>query len=159
MNAEKLSIEKIFPARKGKNKAFSCLQVRSSVSSQDGRSSDVKSILLGGNFEKKGKVSFETVANATIKKFDLKEGDDLGQAIKRGLRITVTEKEDDGQENLGFQAKVNPSTGQILTKGGKDILRKTEVTGLDRADSLVQSDGVREGVKADAEAVEAELSA
>lgn len=154
---ETLTVEKIFPARKGKNQAFSALQVRSSVSSQEGRASDITSFFLGGNFEKKGKVAFQTVANKVITEKKIKVGTDLGKISGKDLRIKITEKVDDGNENLGFQAKVNPSTGEVLQIGGKDILRKAEVRPADEVDELITSDGVRE--LAEAATQEVELSA
>ena len=154
MRTETLTVEKIFPARKGKNKDFSCLQVRSNASSQDGRSSSITSKLLGGQFEKKGKVAFQTAANSVIKEKKIRVGSDLGEALGEDLRIKITEKVDDGAENLGFQAKINPSTGEVLQQGGKDILRRSDVKAASEEDQLVNSDGVREGVTADAKEVE-----
>lgn len=151
---ETLKVEKIFPAREGKNQDFSLLQVRSSASSQDGRASDITSFFLGGNFEKKGKVAFQTVANKVVQEKKIKVGTDLGKASGKDLRIRITEKLDDGSENLGFQAKINPSTGQVLTQGSRDILRKAEIRPADEADQLITADGVREAVKAEAEEVE-----
>jgi hypothetical protein len=75
----------------------------------------------------------------------LSEGSDFS-ALVAPHRIVTLEKvsSEMTDDDRGYTPKINPSTGEILTRGGETIFRKTEVVeqGSDVIDLLVSHDTV-----------------
>lgn len=136
MKPQNVIVEKIYPARDGKNQDFVTLQLRSKVVKESG--SGLQSMLLGGNFEE-NRVAFQSMQKARLEKFGITEGCNLSAKIGVGVRLTVEENTTGG---LGFQPKINPQTGEILTKAGQTIYRKVSLTDLNEPDTYVEHDTV-----------------
>lgn len=81
-----------------------------------------------------------------LKEYNLKEGDDFSAKVSPSRIITVEKLESEVPENQGFRPKMNPSTGELLTKDGEQIYWKTEVVseGSDQFDQFVQHDVITE---------------
>lgn len=119
-------------------------------------------ILGGGQPEQRTCVQSFNVD--VIQKLGLKPGVNLNEVFeKNGLpiaRIAISEIVQSEYDNLeqadqlGYQAKVNPSTGELLGKNGEQIYRKVYFTDLDVADEYVISDQkpVKNAVKSEVEA-------
>jgi hypothetical protein len=77
-----------------------------------------------------------------IDEYDLKAGVDFS-ALVSPHRIVVIEKVESKRDSeFGYSEKINPSTGEVLTKDGEPIYRKTEVVaeGSDIVDILITHD-------------------
>ena len=77
-----------------------------------------------------------------IMKHNLVEGSNFSISVS-SHRIVILEKlESELDGELGYSEKINPSTGEILTKEGEIIYRKTEVVeeGSDVKDILITHD-------------------
>jgi hypothetical protein len=78
-----------------------------------------------------------------IKEYGLVEGADFSEKVGPHKIVTFEKVESDMTEaDLGYREKINPSTGELLTKDGEKIYWKTEVVaeGSDAQDSYVQHD-------------------
>ena len=78
-----------------------------------------------------------------IAEYGLKEGVDFSQAVGPHRIVTLEMVESEMTENdLGYREKINPDTGETLTKDGETIYWKTEVVseGSDIYDKLVAHD-------------------
>lgn len=130
----KVKIDKIYPARAGKNPDYSTLQVRAEEMQKN-----LTSTLLDGQAFDKKRVAFHTVKNTVIEKYGLKEGDDLSAKLGMPMRIAVEENFTGGQ---GFQIKINPATKQELSSGGRQIWRKTYLAEASAQDKEIKHDNV-----------------
>ena len=94
----------------------------------------------------KNKVGFVVgrVADLTnmIKEYGLKEGDDFSAKVGPHRIVTIEKLESEAPANQGYREKVNPTTGEVLTKNGEAIVWKTEVVaeGSDIQDSYIKHD-------------------
>ena len=120
--------------------------------------------LSSGFLNKRNKVGF-VVGNvedleAVIKEYNLKEGTDYSVAVGPHKIVTLEKVESETPENQGYREKINPTTGEILTKNGETIMWKTEVVSesSDIAETLIQHDvaGVPAGIDAAVEEFQGE---
>lgn len=76
-----------------------------------------------------------------VEQFDLKEGDNFSQKVMDTKLIVKEQNEPfyDGQE-----PKINPTTGEVVTHGGKEVYRNTIAVpeGSTEVDTLLVSDKV-----------------
>lgn len=79
---------------------------------------------------------------AMIKEHNLEDGSDFSEQVSPHRIIVLEMVESDLNGELGFTEKKNPSTGQILSKYGEVIYRKTEVVaeGSDLKDVYITHD-------------------
>lgn len=102
--------------------------------------------ISNGFANKRTKVGFITGAVDDLKdmitSFGLKEGSDFSEKVAPHKIVTIEKVESEVPENQGFREKINPTTGEVLTKNGESIYWKTEVIaeGLDTHDELIQHD-------------------
>lgn len=93
--------------------------------------SPVTELSPGGFLNKRNKVAFIVGRiedlDATIKEFRLKEGTDFSVAVAPHRIVTLEKLESEVQENEYYREKINPTTGEILTKNGETIVWRTEV--------------------------------
>lgn len=77
-----------------------------------------------------------------ISQFNLKDGDDYSAKVAPHKIVTLELLESQVPENKGYREKINPSTGEILTKNGEAIYWKTEVVpeGSDLIDTYISHD-------------------
>jgi len=84
-----------------------------------------------GFMNKRNKVAFITGRvddlKEVIKAYGLKEGSDYSVKFGAHKIVTIEKLESQVPENQGFREKVNPQTGEVLTKNGEDIYWKTEL--------------------------------
>jgi hypothetical protein len=133
MKAENVIIEKIYPAKEGKNPNFSTLQLRVTE-----KVKNHLNVLLDSEGFDKTKVAFQTVANTTIAKFGLQEGDNLGAKLGIDYRISHVETLEPGLP--GFQAMINPENQAAVTAGGSQIYFKRELSPVQGGSSDVYLD-------------------
>jgi hypothetical protein len=79
-----------------------------------------------------------------IKAYDLKEGDDFSKKVAPHRIVTLEKLESDLEDTRGWKKKMNPSTGEILTKNDETIMWRTEVVpeGSDVYDAYIKHDTV-----------------
>jgi len=90
-----------------------------------------------------------------IKSYGLKEGSDYSVAVGPTKIVTLEVLESELTDaDLGYREKINPTSGEILSKDGDNIHWKTEVVaeGNDMSDRYIAHD--REPVTADAAVAE-----
>lgn len=77
-----------------------------------------------------------------IKEYNLKEGDDYSQKVGPHRIVVIEKLESEVPENQGYREKINPTTGEVLTKNGETIFWKTEVVaeGSDIQDTYIKHD-------------------
>lgn len=78
-----------------------------------------------------------------IKEHGLVEGADFSEKVGPHRIVTLEKVQSDMlTTDLGYREKINPSTGEVLTKNGEIIFWKTEVVaeGSDLQDTYVQHD-------------------
>lgn len=102
--------------------------------------------LSSGFLNKRNKIGFivgeiENL-NAVISEYKLKEGTDYSVAVSPHKIVTLEKLESETPENQGFREKINPTTGEVLTKNGETIMWKSEVVSeaSDVVESLIQHD-------------------
>ena len=102
--------------------------------------------LSNGFLNKRNKVGF-VVGNiedleGVIAEYKLKEGTDYSVAVAPHNIVTLELLESLTPENQGYREKINPTTGEVLTKNGEAIMWKTQVVpeGSDIAETLIQHD-------------------
>jgi hypothetical protein len=99
-----------------------------------------------GFMNKRNKVGFITGRvedlKEVIKHHKLKEGTDYSEKFGAHHIVTLELLKSKVPENQGYREKINPTTGEILTKNGEDIYWKTEVVseGSDVKDALISHD-------------------
>lgn len=84
-----------------------------------------------------------TELEGMINEYNLKAGDDFSAKVGEPHKIVTLEKvESEIPENQGYRPKINPTTGEHLTKDGEPIYWKTEVVaeGSDVHDVYLQHD-------------------
>ena len=92
---------------------------------------------IGLNMEKR--VTWENISVRNIDAWDLKVGDDF--TMKTGIPCKIVVKESTTPFYEGQNPKMNPSTGEILTKDGMEIYRNSVLTfDLSDTDSLIKHD-------------------
>ena len=102
--------------------------------------------ISSGFVNKRTKVGFITGEVDTLKDMikaaGLKEGDDFSEKVAPHRIVTLEKVESEVPENQGYREKINPSTGEVLTKNGESIYWKTEVVpeGSDVHDLLIEHD-------------------
>jgi len=93
--------------------------------------SPVTELSAGGFLNKRNKVAFIVGRvedlQTTITEFKLKEGTDFSVAVAPHRIVTLEKLESEVQENEYYREKINPSTGEVLTKDGETIMWRTEV--------------------------------
>ena len=84
-----------------------------------------------------------------INEYNLRDGTDFNIAVAPHRIVTLEKIQSEIGEELGYSEKINPSTGEVLTKNGEIIFRKTEVVmeGSDVVDITITHD--KESVIAD----------
>lgn len=108
----------------------------------------VVSAISNGFLNVKNKVGFIVgrVADLEnmIKAYDLREGDDFSKKVAPHRIVTLEKLESELDDTRGWKEKMNPSTGEILTKDGETIMWRTEVVpeGSDTYDSFIKHDTV-----------------
>lgn len=77
-----------------------------------------------------------------ISEYNLREGDDFSAKVAPHRIVTIELKESEVPANKGFRPKMNPTTGELLTKEGEQIYWKTEIVpeGSDLQDRFLQHD-------------------
>jgi hypothetical protein len=77
-----------------------------------------------------------------IEKHNLVEGSDFSHSVSPHRIVILERLESEMEEEKGYSEKVNPSTGEVLTKDSETIYRKTEVVeeGSDIIDILITHD-------------------
>lgn len=105
--------------------------------------------LANGFLNKRNIVGFVTGRiedlEEVIATFKLRAGMDYSVAVGAPHRIATLEKlESEIGDELGYREKINPSTGEMLTKDGETIFWKTEVVpeGSSLVDRYVDHDRV-----------------
>ena len=108
----------------------------------------VVATLSNGFMNVKNKVGFivgrlEDLKNL-ISTYDLKEGDDYSKKVAPHRIVTLEKLESEVSGQLGYREKINPTTGEVLTKDGETIMWKTEVVaeGSDIYDTFIKHDAV-----------------
>ena len=102
--------------------------------------------LSNGFMNVKNRVGFIVgrVADLTnmVKEYGLKESDDFSAKVAPHRIVTLELLESQVQDGKGYREKINPTTGEVLTKNGENIYWKTEVVaeGSDIQDSFVSHD-------------------
>lgn len=102
--------------------------------------------LSNGFMNVKNRVGFVVgrVADLTnlVKEFGLKDGDDYSAKVGPHRIVTIEKLQSEAPENQGYREKINPSTGEVLTKNGETIVWKTEVVaeGSDIQDTYIKHD-------------------
>lgn len=102
--------------------------------------------LSNGFMNVKNRVGFIVgrVADLTnmIKEYGLKEGDDFSAKVGPHRIVTLEKLESEAPANQGYREKINPTTGEVLTKDGETIVWKTEVVaeGSDIQDTFIRHD-------------------
>lgn len=119
-------------------------------------SSNLTSFFLGAmatnNVEKRTALQF--MGNDVIDSLKLDIGVNLNEALKAAgqapVRLSISEISDEeyqiakavsANRVIGYQQKVNPSTGEVMGYKNAPIWRKTFVDSVDGADQYLQSDG------------------
>lgn len=132
--AENVIVEKIYDAKEGKNQEYKTLQLRTTWTEKN-----FLNDLLGSDGFERSKVAFQSVKASQIAKLGIKEGSDIGKVLGQPMRIKHTESLEEG---IGFQAMVNPETGEAVTSNGSQIYFKRELAPAHEADTYVQRDSV-----------------
>jgi hypothetical protein len=108
----------------------------------------VVTALSNGFLNVKNKVGFivgrvEDLKNM-IAATDLKEGDDFSKKVAPHRIVTLEKLESELEDTRGWKEKINPSTGEVLTKNGEVIMWRTEVVpeGSDIIDTYIKHDTV-----------------
>lgn len=102
--------------------------------------------ITNGFLNKRNKVGFVVGSiedlEGVISEYKLKEGTDYSVAVGPHRIVTLEKLESETPENQGYREKINPTTGEVLTKDGETIMWKTEVVpeGSDIVESLIQHD-------------------
>jgi len=102
--------------------------------------------LSNGFMNVKNKVGFIVgrVADLTgmIKEYSLRDGDDFSAKVGPHRIATLERLESEVPANQGYREKINPTTGEVLTKNGESIYWKTEVVaeGSDIQDTYIKHD-------------------
>lgn len=103
--------------------------------------------VTNGFVNMRNKVGFLTgeveVLETLIKNYSLREGSDYSAQVSPHRIVTIEKTADEMTEaDLGYREKINPSTGEVLTKDGEVIFWKTEVVseGSNVQDKLIQHD-------------------
>jgi hypothetical protein len=145
-------IESILPSRNNPN--FQGVMFRWHTEKANSSSSSLVSFALGGATTEK-RVAVQTFSKDVIAKFKIEAGKNINDILKEAgmplARISVHEiTESDylglpSQEQAGYTAKFNPSTGEMLMANGEQIYRKVffdDVNGTDKyVSSTASSDG------------------
>lgn len=137
MKAEKVIIEKIYDAKEGKNQKFKTLQLRVTE-----RVTNHLNVLLNSEGFEKSKVAFQSVAIATIDKFGLAIGDNLG--AKLGIEFRIQHSESLTAGLPGYQPMINPETQEPVTSGGSQVYFKRQLVAVlepNSGDTFVSRDG------------------
>jgi hypothetical protein len=121
---------------------------------RSGPTTSLVSFALGGATEE-NRGAVQTFKKDVIAKFGIVAGKNMNDILKAAgmelARLTIseiTESDYDGlseQDKASYSAKVNPSSGEILTKNGETIYRKVFLDSVTGQDSYVQHDGTSEG--------------
>ena len=135
MKAEKVIIENIYDAKEGKNPNFKTLQLRVTE-----RVTNHLNVLLNSEGFEKSKVAFQSVAIATIEKYGLSVGDDLGAKLGIDYRIQHSESLTPGLP--GYQPMINPTNQEAVTSNGSQVYFKRELAEASKADVTVARDSV-----------------
>lgn len=102
--------------------------------------------LSGGFLNERTKVGFITGEVATLEKmvdtYGLKAGSDFSALVGPHRIVTLEKTESEIGEEKGYREKINPSSGEVLTKNGETIYWKTEIVaeGSDITDKYIQHD-------------------
>ena len=106
--------------------------------------------LSNGFMNVRNKVGFivgrVTDLTALITNFSLKEGDDYSAKVAPHRIVTLEKLESEIGDELGYREKINPTTGEVLTKNGESIYWRTQVVpeGSDIIDTFVKHDALVE---------------
>lgn len=136
---------------KGKN-----VQVKWITSKAQSSARGLTSFFLGAmavqNEEKRTALQF--MGNDVIEKLKLDIGVNLNEALKEAgeapVRLSISEipyseyleaKEVSESSVIGYQQKVNPSSGEVMGYKNAPIMRKTFIDAVDGTDEYLQSDG------------------
>lgn len=76
--------------------------------------------------------------------YRIKDGFNYSEIVGPKARIVIEERLESElpEDTKGFQEKINPSTGEVLTKNGEVIYRKSIVVTDDTCDVLISHDKV-----------------
>lgn len=125
--------------------------------------SETREFSPGGFTNKRTKVAFIAGRVEDLEdmiQFDhLREGSDFNKIYGEHKIVTVEKLESEVGERDGFQEKINPSTGEVLTKDGEAIMRRTYLVPetSELQDTLIEHD--REEVDAEPDPAIAEFQA
>lgn len=152
MNKQQIIVDKIYPAKDGKNQDYLTMQLSAKIASAG--SVGAIGVFLGGDFTSK-RVTFQSIHKDQLSKMaadGLEVGADLNTVFDGAFQLKVTElsqAEYDGLSEvgkLGFQEKRRPqkedgTEGDLMTAGGFPIWRKIELCGINEgSDKLVKAD-------------------
>ena len=95
---------------------------------------------VGDSVERR--VAYQTVSKQFIEKYNITEDCDFAISIGKPCKLLITETFNQRTWEGGEQQpKVNPSSGDVLTKNGQPIYRNCEVSfDLDAVDTLIAHD-------------------
>lgn len=146
-------IERLLPSREGGNPNFQGVMLRWKTE-RAGQATSIVSFALGG-VTAENRVAVQTFSKDVIAKFGIAEGKNLNEVLKAAgmepARLTVSEITESeynalpAQEQAGYSVKANPSTGELLMKGGEQIYRKVFLDGISGVDKYIQHDSSSEG--------------
>ena len=134
-------------AAKNGNATLKRVELRSEIEKTNQTQSGKIGFLLAGASGLKGEVSpsiekricWENISVANIERWNLQVGDDFAAKVGSACKIVVEERVEPFY--VGQKPKMNPTTGEILTKGGREIYRNSRLTfNMAEEDVLVQHD-------------------
>lgn len=131
------------------NPAFESLRLRWVTKKPTSAGGLLNSILGGNNVEQRHTV--QSFSKEVIALLGLAPGVNLNEKLKEAgyplARVAIseiTQSEFDNLEDtsqIGYSAKVNPATGELIGKDGEQIFRKVYLTDVDTQDEYIVSDG------------------
>ena len=110
--------------------------------------SEAREFALGGFTNKKTRVAFITGLvedlEGMIEEHKLKDGSNFNQVFGEHKIVVVEKLASEVGERDGFSEKINPTTGEVLYKGGEVIMRRTYLVGAasELADTMIEHDRV-----------------
>jgi len=147
-----ITVEQIMEPRSGSTKGKNLL-VRWVTEPRVQGGSGLLGLFLGplAQSNNEQRVALQFMANEVIDGMKLDLGVNLNEAMKAAghpaVRLSVNEitKKDyydlKDSDQIGYSAKINPSTGEVLCIGGQPIYRKVFIDSIDGSDTYLAHDG------------------
>ncbi len=161
-----IEVVQIFKTRSGNQDGMN-VQLRWTTERKRPQASNLTSKFLGKKIAlpqtPEKRVALQFFGNDVIEEFGIEVGKNFNElwTAKGEAPVRLTIKEIDAatfeamteSQRIGYQAKINPTSGEYLTYEGGHIYRKVEITELDVQDVYLQSDN-SELVQAPVESLE-----